>query len=287
MYNCHKELSRLAKKGVAVSVLSTLGESETYEGFELDTTPDGHLISFPTNRPAKFTIKISVIEKNGQKVVPAIIEPGEGKKIVPLSGKPEENTLVYKRRVATKPLKLESMYTTKYVDNNVRIFRIEGNSFEMWEVAIVTRIDESKNISQYFLTVQLVYSSKMFRSGKGAIEMPGFSGYKKWKSLQRHLTGWVTAEDLYPKPVKKIETAPKKEVFKSNTGRVLFFNLANGKGFIESDQGPLSVHWSEIATEESEGFAHLEAGQPVSYLAVDTEEKTNNLKAITVAPIAV
>ena len=272
MYDAKKEIEKLEEVGIKISViLDPEGIAKT-----LEPAADGLILISPVKLSRKFRIVLK-IEPGEDKITPAIIQ-GKQRTISFLSNKaPEKEAAIYFRNVSTH--QVPAGYSTQYVDNNLRIFRISGNLFQMWEIAIVTRIictDQNQPPALYFLTIQLVYESEMFEDPflDSIVVMPNYDGYEKWDSLKEYLPDWVDLDDIPSlAEYRPRVTAKTKKMLENNEARVLFFNLANGKGKIETGDGRvLTAHWSQIKTVESpEEFAYLETGQVVTFEGVDAE----------------
>lgn len=271
MYNCHRELRHLFKLlGIEIEVKSVLDLSlfeksdilNEKVGKILVPEEDGFLCELNKNTPIDFAIVIKMIPC--QHIVPAVVQGREEKKINLLGNKTPNPSLVasYVTRVRTEKIPKVGI-STKYVNNNLRIFVFADRWFYQWEVAIVTRITALS--SRYFLTLQKVYTSEMYNDG-GQVWMPPdqFEGYETWDSLQK-LTALKVASDRLPdRELYAPEKEPGKENFAPGDGRVIFFNLANGHGFVRTKmpKDP-AIHWSQI--KDGQRFAHLEKDQLIKY----------------------
>lgn len=283
MYNCHRELKELKKLGIEIFV-----DAESGADVIALAAPeqDGFLNDFEANECISFKIVIST--PRSRNIIPAVVY-GKEKKINLLGDKsPSDDRATYRKNVPTRLVfkGLSGYFTTQYVDNNARIFRIDGNRFQMWEIAVVTRIKYYRSL--YFLTIQKVYEADMYNdSGKIWVSPYQFPGFVFWASLRRLLEERV---DVFALPGKipektgehqeegEINEYPNEIYGGGSIGRVIFFNLANGKGKIYSDDfETLTVHWSKIKTKER--FAHLLGGQLVTFKNVMREEKTENYQA--------
>jgi len=270
MYNCLKEYERLKKLGIELSVTKTtlLDNNKSVVVPE----SDGFLLTIDRQMPVSFTITAQIQKSN--QLVPATVV-GRSKDIVPLKPRDYEDKLldevmIFEKRVTAEKLFENSTpqrnllgFTTKVPRNNFRIFSTLDNVFRMHEIAIVTRIIDSRSL--YFLTIQETYKSNMYGED-GNIVLPDYPGYAKWQSLQDLIPSMIETNDLLSMsgytPSISEETL---EEVSPHEGRVIFFNLASGQGFAETklDIDSALVHWSEIDT--TERFTHLEKGQLFMY----------------------
>lgn len=269
MYNCHNELQHLKdflgieiciKSFFDISAFEKSGILEEGVGKTLIPEKDGFLCELGKNIPIDFALITTMVPS--EDIVPAVVQ-GREKKIQLLGNKTPNSPLAsYIASVRTKKIPKVGI-STKYVDNNFRIFVFRETRFYQWEVAIVTRI--TVTTSQYYLTIQKVYESEMYND-EGHVWMPPdqFDGYETWDSLQKLTALNVAPDNLPARESYSISEEPEKENFAPGQGKVIFFNLANGHGFVRTKltKDP-AVHWSQI--KNGQRFAHLEKSQLVKF----------------------
>lgn len=296
MYNCQEKLEELREEvGVSVEVKSFTPQTlkpfkrqllEPSFGQLLNPEKDGFLQEVGAKTPLNFVL---IVEAPRDRHIRPVIVSGRSKRIIRLGDQtPQEPLATYAKVVVTNPTK-EDWESTKYNrENNLRLVSVTSDLFAMWEIGVVTRIIGS--VAKHFLTVQKEYEGKMYNLG-GTVLIPDFPGFDQWGDLQNILEEWpdptlahlTEIESLVQTATTGISAAPLEE----NRARVIFFNLAGGKGKAATTAGQeaLTVHWSKIET--SERFAHLEKGQIISFTGTAPEnEKSNNIQAIGIRIVA-
>lgn len=186
---------------------------------------------------------------------------------------PLSNPPLKERRYQTKiqiKKSLEGTPHTEYPSNNLRIIRLDDNGQTwIWEIALV-----SQNGS-FFLTVQKTYEFQCCRQGKILIAPMFDSRWPQLVSFLRQLP-IIDVNELPDFSEYTPPAAQKKKNLEPKTGRVLWFNFAQGIGAIETPEGNARVHWSQI--EPRPRLAFLETGELVSYkkLIEPVQTKTRN-----------
>lgn len=182
----------------------------------------------------------------------------------------------FQKIVKSRMTKDETM-STKHDVNNIRLVVAENGIFQMWEIAVPTRIISAT--ASFFLTIQRLYRATMYNLD-GKIYMPEheYAGYQEWAGLQQLLGRMVQAETL-PSIRRPIEAPPIYPVA-NGSHRVTFFCLASGLGLAQTRQGPAFIHWKELP--RNDRFACISKGQLVSgdVVATDKGLQLKNIKTL-------
>ncbi len=150
---------------------------------------------------------------------------------------------------------------TKYPANNLRLLRIGlSGKIQIWEIAAISQHGE------FFLTAQCTYQTRCYRDN-GRIRCPKFEeGPKKWPQLQE-LLGELLAPEIAQLPqiskYRPAKLAPNGLGLTPNTGRVLWYNAAQGLGAILTPSGVARVHWTQIVQRGRRRY--LRKGKLISY----------------------
>lgn len=299
MYNCRQELQNLRDLGIELETKSfapinpkPLKREMLADSFGQAIQPkkDGFLVEVKADTPLNFVIILKVKRGQNQNILPIIVS-GREKHITPLGDQTkDESVATYLKVVPTNPTKKESWETTKYHrTNNVRLVYVLDNLFSMWEIAVATRVCDGK--ARHHLTIQKNYEGEMYNF-QGMVIIPSwqFPGYDQWGDLQNLLERWPDPDLGHLTKIKSTKELPAGPSIPSLTtsdlplflppdvrvARVVFFNLASGKGKTESG---LTLHWSKIETDSR--FAHLEKGQIITFYGTEKENDfTENLQAV-------
>lgn len=202
----------------------------------------------------------------------------ENKPIVAKTNRADENKnySMFRKTVRSR-LTLEETMSTKHDVNNIRLVAAENGIFQMWEIAIPTRIVGLT--ANFFLTVQRLYKATVYNLN-GQIYMPEheYSGYKEWADLQALLREMVNVEKLpaISEPVK----APAVASITESNHKVMFFCLASGTGMAQTSQGQAFIHWRELLSNDR--LVCVKENQLIGGDVVSTD-KGLQLKNITAA----
>ena len=236
----------------------------------------------------------------GKALLEARIEPGNNifgfnvdgnKNVTPRKNwgeveSPQIDRKLYKAKIQIKSNE-EGILHTEYAENNIRLIELdlrEGN-FQTWEIALVSQD------SVFFVTVQKVYEGQCYLN-KGTILCPEFN---KWPQLVQYVSGLIRSKgniDRLP-PIsqyKRKEEEINAQGLDKNTGRVIWFNCAQGFGAIITSEGVARVRWNKI-TREDFRMALLIPKEIVSYERLISPEQTNlrktsfRIEAVGVRPI--
>ena len=270
MYNYKERLAKLKKLGLLkLTVYRVMGEA--LGQIPLSPNSIGHLILLHKFFEAKFKIEIAVNDN------PFIFETvGAKSKVMPLEDKNfgVEKIRRFVKTVRTHPDK-NGAFTTKNnpaQNNGLWFVHITPKGkLQMWEIAIVTNVKDG--YSNYYLSLQEVYSAKMYQTIDGGLnsdiyipeqEFPGFS---KWESLKNFFENNISAinfplAESYRPKVKVMEDLGLDNP-KLHKAKVIFFSQSRRYGlcWIDYRLDPAIIHASEIKAE----FPALEPGQIVSY----------------------
>lgn len=226
-------------------------------------TEDGYLGQITLQQA--LTLQVRVIPEPHHRIWAVMVDGSKKlhlkKNLAARNGNQDQNgrEKLYRLTIAVKQNR-EGIFHTEYPQNNLRLLHLQpGGRLDFWEIAIVSQK------GQFFLTRQLTYQSQCFRQGKRVL-CPRF---ERWDSLIQALNRLPGLRQI----LKELPCLPKNHVRpleshspirKDNRGIVLWFNLAQGKGAIETKYGHASVHWSEIHRPESL-LRYLKAGEMVTF----------------------
>jgi hypothetical protein len=196
-------------------------------------------------------------EVNGKKNVmlkkdwaPSMMPPNKGK--------------VYQTKVQVVR-DMKGFCCTKYPDNHMRLLElIKGGKFRVWEIALVSQH------GHFFLTTQRVYEASCYRNGQ-QIVCPYFEGEPhKWPQLVQLLRQLLIERMVELKPISEHLPDPKPSAdgLFLGTGRVLWWNFAQGLGAIITPEGVARVHWSNVVPRGR--LAFLTRGEIVRYRSLRT-----------------
>ena len=148
-----------------------------------------------------------------------------------------------------------------YPHNNFRLVEfLSAGQIRLWEVALVAQNGE------FFLSGQPTYLFQAHRFGQRMV-IPGLD---KWPQLEELLISALQPQ-LEKLPELKAPVPQKEDVspspLASGMGVVLWYNIAQGMGAIQTHEGPARVHWSQVV-KDSGRLACLAEGQRVKYVAL-------------------
>ena len=160
---------------------------------------------------------------------------------------------------------LENVLHTEYPDNNIRLLEVlsEGR-FRIWEVALVSQGGD------FFVTVQKTYEAYCYRDGE-KFACPQFA---KWPQLVAFLEKLFEGKVDELPLVASYQPEPKTstEGLAPSTGKVLWFNFAQGVGAIITSKGTARVHWTQVAKRGRR--AYLLPGESVRYSSLKAPQNT-------------
>lgn len=221
-----------------------------HDGFLIEAEPDQKVelelvVTVPKNRNISGIIVRSFMEDK-----PIIVKKNQADEAKPYH--------MFRKSVHSRPT-MDGTMSTKHDVNNIRLVVAEGGVFQMWEVAIPTRIVGP--VANFFLTIQKLYQARMYNlNGQIYIPEHEYNGYQKWNGLQAFLGKMVKVETL-PKIDKPI-MAPPVSPITNGTHEVMFFCLASGTGMAQTNQGPAYIHWKKLPRQDR--FACVVEGQSIS-----------------------
>ena len=152
---------------------------------------------------------------------------------------------------------------TKYkLNNNMRllVLRDDGMGIDVWTIALI-----SQN-GHFFITSQLSYEAPCFRDQEGNLSCPVFSN---WPDIMVLLDQLVENEIISLSGLPPLPEEESSEEISSpvadNEGIVLWLDLAQGYGLVQTAQGTAIAHWSQV--EQRNGLAYLGKGERVRFAA--------------------
>jgi len=269
-------LTELNRLGVQLEV----GLIDGKQYLELKPGMAGHLATLPADLPVEFGI-MARASRNTERIVAAASVYGR-KRII--DGKRNYTAdepiasfakLIRNRETQLRGAENQILFSTKHEGNNTRLIVIDGNLFQMWELAIPTRIygDEAK----FFLTVQKLYQGRLYNlGGYPYIPSSDYPGYLRWERLQEFLPRIIeldrlpyleqpfeTAEELQGLLNSKVTANGKITGLEEDEAIVEYFCLASGLGLAHTAHGVGRIHWTEIESDEL--FVHLSKGQRIKF----------------------
>ena len=275
MYNYSKRLQTLKYLGVIdLQVFMQVSEDDYYSEDTEETPPDairplevrnnsGLLCRAGSKERMTFSLMIKT-EKRPCIVV--FTAEGREKKIFLL-----KDTLRELAAEATFVKKINSMaemqeesQTTKPFSNHFWFLSVLEGRLRMWQVGIVTNIERESGFSNYYLSLQLVYSANLYNKNSAVfVPKEHYPGYTEWKDLQLLLKKMVDVSKL--RPAEEYSPVPKKEVeLGANESEVLWFNqiARYGLGRVSGLSRPAMIHASAINNGE---FPSLHNGEIVTF----------------------
>lgn len=240
-YNHRTVAQEAAQRSIYPRVFWEDGEKEVIprdDGWLLWTTQEDRM---------KFRLSVSVPRSPSVRVfVVDDKDPNKGIKVKKWDKTPEAPLATYEKEVVCLLLEQElpdENFATKHLNNNLRVLVTQNNRFEIWEIAIVTLI--RKGQADFFLTIQLTYSARLFNSnGRLAALKSEYRNFNKWADLHKLIAETVEVAKLEPLPAKEAEACTNHLL--PFQGKVIFFNLANMWGFAETTEGQALLHWRQV-----------------------------------------
>ena len=169
---------------------------------------------------------------------------------------------------------LTGIFHTEYPNNNMRLVEIfDDGRVKMWEASLVSQGGD------FFLVIQEVYEFRCYDTG-GVLCCPYFeTEFRSWPqlilvlgrlfhSLGIDLPQWhgeLPEADLLFEGLGQV------------TAGVLWFNVAQGIGAVQTRDGSARVHWSQI-TRNGSRLAYLVPGETVQFTAMRTRYQTKARK---------
>ncbi|MEX1064121.1 MAG: hypothetical protein WED06_02215 [Candidatus Paceibacterota bacterium] len=278
MYSHQTESNELAARGVEVGIyLAGLDR-------KLNPEDDGFFFWLPRDEKLNFKLEVRTPRLHSVRV---IVVQGKSKKISSKKDEtPESDIASYRRTIPTEEVvsAMEESYSTKPKNHNLRVVVIKDRTFELWEISIVTLIMGER--ANYHLVIQKTYSANMYRKdGRIHVSENEFPGYSTWSDLHNLLEEMVDVQTLDKFAGETVATKNGFEL-SGNIGRVIFFNLSNMWGFVQTAQGPAFLHWRQIL--DCEDFPMKEAGDIIEFegLLNDSQERQRVLGVRSAIPVA-
>lgn len=173
-------------------------------------------------------------------------------------------------------------FCTLYPDNNLRLLSLQnGNIISIFEIALVSQGGD------FYITKQPTYEAELFRNKAGEICCPTLNN---WPAIIPFLNdlfgenpnGFISIAEYVPKQEK--ERLP----LEKNIGVVIWYNIAQGLGAIQTGEGVARVHWSQI---RMSGFVFLIPGEYIMFSALRSPRQGSrptsfNYEAIDVVPLS-
>ncbi len=158
---------------------------------------------------------------------------------------------------------------TEYPANNMRLLELSPDGRgSIYEIAVV-----SQN-GIFFLTRQTTWRFGLFREN-GHVACPYFrEEVRRWLQLEELIqrifpAEWVDA--LAPAQDYQLDD-PANESLREYTGRVSWYNLAQGIGAVETAQGAARIHWTQVPPRPR--FRYLGAGEKVAFQRLREPKET-------------
>mgnify|MGYP001590342427 FL=1 len=108
--------------------------------------------------------------------------------------------------------------------------------------------------------------------------MPGYEGFSRWEDLQFYV-GLNVAKDKLPVLSPSTSGGGLMLSLKEHEGIVVWYNLAQGVGMIQTTKTNARVNWRDIQTKER--FRYLKAGQKVSFTELVLSRNTYRRPRVT------
>lgn len=164
---------------------------------------------------------------------------------------------VYRRKVPCQS-SAEGWHYAPYPGNKISLLEIgERGHLTLWEVALISQRGE------FFLTTQKAREVRWFRADSGVLACPT---WKDWPQMHAFIEPLLLDAELPSilEYMRENEAVPNAADLEPNTGRVIWYNLANGLGAILAPTGEEArVHWTQIAPRGR--LAYLAKGERVSF----------------------
>jgi len=228
---------------------------------------DGYLGSYDFGM-----FEIEIIPEEGRYLVLRQDQDRE-KTLHPIGSYPAEHSWkLFRHTVLIYPGKL-GLGITKYPTNHVKLVRIYSNEkaetvFQLWEIAIVAQYNGENNQMGFFLTTQMTNESQIYKDTAGNILLLGYPGFTNWESLRYYTTMLVGTTEMPDIALWPAEKKQEPQKFENNTGKVLWYNLAQQFGLVTfgKDGQVARIHWSQIRSDGH--LKRLEANQMITFSAL-------------------
>ncbi len=135
-----------------------------------------------------------------------------------------------------------------YPGNHLRFISLVQNKIVIWEIAVVSQEEA------LFITFQETFNISLKEGIGGVLYGPG-TQLQKWPQMKSFLETFLGRQLLI---------IPEENPKKVRVGRVIWYNLAQGLGAIQTPNGAARVRWSEVAPRQR-GFQYLVRGEAVTY----------------------
>lgn len=253
---------------------------------------DGFLLACDPSEKMHFAI-IAMVGVNPNAQYTYVFEAvGSGRQIQKLTDKTfGENYATFIKLIPTHPDKNDAFVTkdNDFQNNNLWFLSIENGNLQMWQIGIITNV--VGGYSNYYLSLQLVYSAEMYNNGANNVLLPifipeeQFPGYSNWESLKAFLDSFVDVSKLKPMSDYK-PREPKPPELKSNQCEVIWFNQCRRYGlgkFQSTMRGRVGnqtaiIHASEI---KGQDFPALNPGQLVNFKTLRPNKQRFELVGVT------
>lgn len=148
---------------------------------------------------------------------------------------------------------------TEYPDNNLRLLELDGARGTVHEVALVSQD------GVFFLTRQKTWRFDLFRED-GRVVCPYFcEEAHPWPQMGRLIHSIFPADqiDRLAPADQYVPAEQSKEHLQEYQGKVLWYNLAQGIGAVETTQGSARVHWTQAPPRPR--FHYLVPGETIVF----------------------
>lgn len=291
MYSLAKELAKLKKLEVGVSVKSRTSEEKDklslLEKCRLSPEPNGLILQIANDTPCAFAIVMEAPNRADLAVV--LIEGRRSEMLTRLSPiKVEGEKSLFVRLVSTYPV--FGGRSTKPQDNSFRIVSVRGGLLQIASVAVTTRLYDEEKGAYHFLVVQEMYKAKLYRDPSGKIvaeedivtsdeEYPGFNRWPVVQKLVDEMVPPAEREKLALLTKRRRNATPKPVTLGENEAEIIFFDINKGFGFarVASETG-IYFNWQEASTDDRLPF--FKSRQIVRYESVTKTPRGEKLVGV-------
>ncbi|MDP4006986.1 MAG: hypothetical protein Q8P55_00105 [bacterium] len=131
-----------------------------------------------------------------------------------------------------------------YPENHIRLLSLTSEQITMWETAVVSQQ------GNFFLTFQETVNIAL-KEGIGGILYGVGPQLQKWPQMKSFLGSLLG---------RRLLMLPEENPQEVRPWRVIWYNLAQGLGAIQTPKGAARVHWSQVAPRKH-GFRYLQRGE--------------------------
>lgn len=277
MYNLAREIAKLEKLGVAVSVKRRRTPEEkdkTILAGREGMTPasDGLILRVENDTPCSFALVVEAPDRKDLAVV--LIEGRRSEMLTKLSPvKTENGKNSFVRLVSTH--QVHGGYSTMPQDNSLRIVSVRRRLLQILSVAVTTRLyDEEEMGAFHFLVIQEMYRAKLYRDVVNKIVAEDivtsdqdYPGFNNWDVMQMLVDDMVAPDARAKLPLlcKRCKGKSEQLALSEGQARVIFFDINKGFGFAETHEGSKYFNWKDSPIDRLPFF---ESGQIVGYDSV-------------------